>query len=242
MGFYNGCAFIIILINIFYFINFKDDLFIYYSLFLLSMTSSLFVSDGMLFFFNLSKPVINNSYVIVHFFVYFFSFLFSKNYLQINQYFSKASNYGWLLLMLVFTFLCIYLVTDIFIFFVIMEIFGFSLLLLLLLLFCWFLSVLLFRKNFYTKFFVIGYFFILILSINFFILKLFGFSFFYISPTTLKLGGFFEMILLSFAVIYRMGILNNENLLMRNEIVNYSKEIKAFQKLLKNQVRQKRTF
>ncbi|WP_157812166.1 LuxR C-terminal-related transcriptional regulator [Polaribacter sp. ALD11] len=228
IGFYNGCAFIVILINIFYFINFKDDIFIYYSLFLLSVTSSLFISDGMLYFFNFSKNVINNLYVIIHFFVFIFSFLFSKNYLQAGSYFSKVNYVGWFILVLVAIFFCLYIVTDIFLFFVIMELLGFSLLL-----FCWFLGVLLFRKNIYTKIFVIGYFFILMLSINFFILKLFGFSSFYISAKVLKLGGFFEMILLSFAVVYRMRILKNENLLMTSEIIAYSKEVVLLSEALK---------
>ena len=50
-------------------------------------------------------------------------------------------------------------------------------------------------------------------------------SFANIDPVTMKIGAFFEMIILSIAVSYRMKILKEENFQMREEIVNYSKQL-----------------
>lgn len=89
----------------------------------------------------------------------------------------------------------------------------------------WFCSVLLFRKNVYTKILAIAYVIILFSAIDFFILKFSGVSIIDIDATSIKIGAFLEMIILSIAVLYRMKTLKEEHTLMRKEIVNYSEQL-----------------
>jgi DNA-binding CsgD family transcriptional regulator len=58
------------------------------------------------------------------------------------------------------------------------------------------------------------------------VLKFLGISVININSTTIKIGAFIEMIILSIAVLYRVKILKIENRQMKDEIIKYSKEIK----------------
>ncbi|MCI2228072.1 LuxR C-terminal-related transcriptional regulator [Polaribacter sp. MSW13] len=228
IGFYFGFAFITIVLNILYFLNLRRRIFILYSLFLASISVTIFVSDGMLSLLGYSENFISYMVATSHFLTFGFALLFSSNYMQINNYYPKVKYIGSFIFFIISVFYIMYLITNNFIYFVILESLGF-----LLFVIYWFTGVLLFRKNLFIKIFVVGYFFILVFATNFYYMKLFGFSDYFVSPFILKLGGFFEMTLLSFAVIYRMKILNDENYLMRSEILNYSKEVNSLSKELK---------
>ncbi|AUC23146.1 hypothetical protein BTO15_14040, partial [Polaribacter sejongensis] len=89
----------------------------------------------------------------------------------------------------------------------------------------WFLGVLLFKENTHTKLFTFSYVIILFSGIDFYILKNFGISLFETNATNLKIGGFIQIIVLSFAVIYREKDLRKYNSLMKNEIIKFSEEI-----------------
>ena len=71
-----------------------------------------------------------------------------------------------------------------------------------------------------------AYIIILFSGFDFFILKFLGIKFpiVDINPVNIKIGGFLEMITLSIAVLYRMYIIREENVFMRNEILRYSSE------------------
>ena len=90
----------------------------------------------------------------------------------------------------------------------------------------WLPAVLLFKKNRYTKIFAFAYVIILFCGIDFFILKFLGVSVINVEARTIKIGAFLEMIILSFAVLYRMKMLRKENIQMTTEIINYSKLLK----------------
>ncbi len=64
-------------------------------------------------------------------------------------------------------------------------------------------------------------------AIDFFILKFIGITVINIDSISIKIGAFFEMIILSFGVLYRMKMLIKENDFMKNEIINYSREIEV---------------
>lgn len=225
-GFYYGFAFIVVLINTFYFINFRENTFIYYALFLLSITTGFIISDGFFNFFGISKRLTDIIEVIDHFLVVVFSVFFTYNYLQSENYYKNSRIIGLVLAAIVLFFGLLNIVTNIYIYYVFMEVFVFSTLI-----YYWLVGVTLFNKNSYTKVLVFAYFFILLLGILFYVTRLFGIPAI-INSSKLKLGGFIEMIVLSFAVIYRMKILQEENTNMRDEIVKFSKKIKKLSKKL----------
>lgn len=219
-GFYYGFAFIVVLINTFYFINFKENTFIYYALFLFSITTGFIISDGFFNFFGVSKRLTDIIEVIDHFFVVIFAVFFTYNYLQLEKYYKKSKLVGLILAGIVLVFGVLNITSNTYIYYVFMEVFVFSALI-----YYWLVGLVLFHKNSFIKILVFAYFFILVLGILFYVTRLFGIPAI-INSSKLKLGGFIEMIILSFAVIYRMRILQEENAVMRDEIEKFSREIK----------------
>ncbi|QTE23222.1 LuxR C-terminal-related transcriptional regulator [Polaribacter cellanae] len=227
IGFYYGFAFVIILINLFYYINFKEVTFLYYALFLMMISLGFLISDGIFLLYEVSQKIINSIEVFNHFLVVVFSMLFASSYLQLDNYYPKSKHFVLVLCGFVLLFGCTFLITDNHVYYVIMELFVFTTLI-----YYWTVALILFKKNLFTKVFVVAYFFILVLGISFYVTKLLGIPVL-ITINQLKFGGFFEMVLLSFAVIYRMKTLQVENTKMREEIVLYSKEIKSLSEELK---------
>lgn len=219
-GFYYGFAFVVILINLFYFINFKDKTFLYYALFLGGVSLSLWISDGMLKLLNLTQITIDIVTLAIHITASLLGALFATSYLQTTNYYSKLHfiNIGFIIVQaLLFV---MFLVTKSFIYYALIETLTFTLLGI-----YWVTSLFLFTKNVFIKIFAIAYVFIFLLGVDYYVLKLFGFQLLQISRDYIKMAGFFEMMLLSFAVIYRMKILHDENLQMRNDIANYGTQI-----------------
>ena len=219
-GFYYGFAFLVIIYNICYFFLFKDQTFLYYSLFLSSMVFGVFIMDGMLIFFDVTEEVDNFLMIINYFFLSFFSSKFANIYLFLDRYYPKLKRFSYTLCVIITGLGIIYLISGNYYSLMFLNVLVFSLLLI-----YWFCSVLLFRKNVYTKILAIAYVIILFSAIDFFILKFSGFSIIDIDATSIKIGAFLEMIILSIAVLYRMKTLKEENTLMRKEIVNYSEQL-----------------
>lgn len=219
-GFYYGFAFLIIIYNLTYFFLFKDDAFLYYALFLFSMTFGVFTMDGMLNFYNINNSVNNFLMIINYVLLAFFSSKFANSYLFLNVHFPKLKKISYPLGIVIIILGVLYLVLKNYYYLLFLNVLVF-----LVLIMYWFSSVLLFKKNMYNKILAFAYSIILFSGIDYFILKFLGVSVININPTTIKFGSFFEMSILSIAVLYRMKILRDENLFMRNEIINYSSEI-----------------
>ncbi len=226
-GFYYGFAFLIIIYNLCYYFLFKDDAFLYYALFLASMSFGVFTMDGMLIFLNLDKNLDDFLMILNYVFLSFFSSKFANSYLFLDIFYPKLKRRSYLIGVIIIVLGVLYLIFKNYYFLLFLNIFVFSLLFV-----YWFCAVLSFNKNVYTKFLVFAYIIILFSGIDYFILKFLGISFVDINSITIKIGAFSEMIILSIAVIYRMNVLKNENENMRSEIISFSKEINE---LTKNQ-------
>lgn len=218
-GFYYGFAFLVIIYNFFYFIVFKDDAFLYYSLFLSSMTFGVFLMDGMLIFYNtppkISDILMSFNYVALA----YFSSKFGNSFLFLDIYYPKLKKNSYIIGIIILILAILYVGFKNYYVLLSLNILVFSLLFI-----YWFSAVLLFKKNIYTKILAFGYVIILFSAIDFFILKFLGLSVININPITIKVGAFLEMIILSIAVLYRMKVLKEENKNMRNEIIKYSLE------------------
>jgi DNA-binding CsgD family transcriptional regulator len=220
IGFYFGFALFIMISNVFYFFVFDDAAFIYYSLFLFSTSFGLFVTDGMLNVIGVSERTVDFLIVLAYALVAFFSSKFSSNYLQLDLYYPKLKLLPYVIGLTILIVGSIYLVTDNFIFLIAISILVFSVFLV-----YWLAGVSLFKKNVFIKVFTFAFVVIFMLSINYYVFKVFGVSSGSLNSTYIKFGGFIEMIVLSLAVIYRMRILKGENLFMRNKIVSYATEL-----------------
>lgn len=216
-GFYYGFAFLIIIYNLSYFFLFKDDAFLYYSLFLFSMTFGIFTMDGMLNFYDVPEVVNNSLMILNYFFLAFFSAKFANSYLFLDNYYPNLKKISYAIGSIIILFGILYLFLDKYSYLLLLNLLVFSLLFI-----YWFCSVLLFKKNLYTKILAVAYIIILVSAIDFFVLKFLGFSFINIDSRTIKIGAFLEMIILSIAVLYRMHTLKEEHDFMRSEIVKYS--------------------
>jgi DNA-binding CsgD family transcriptional regulator len=226
-GFYYGFAFLVIIYNLFYFLLFKDDTFLYYSLFLGSMSFGVFIMDGMLDFYSLSTSTINFCMILNYIFLAFFTSKFANSYLFLEVHYPKLKKFTYPIGISVIVLGVLFLIQDKYpyLLLIFINIFVFSLMII-----YWSTAVLLFKYNIYTKILVFAYVIILLSGIDFFILKFLGISFINITPVNIKIGAFLEMIILSIAVLYRMKALKEENKYMRSEIVNYSKQISLLSK------------
>ena len=217
-GFYYGFTFLIIIYNLFYYQVFKDDAFLYYALFLTSISFAIFTMDGMLNFYNISGKINNFLLVLNGFSIAYFSSKFANSYLFSNEYYPKLKRFSYILI-IILGLLCINQINYYYLLFL-------NILVFIILVANWLPAVLLFKKNRYTKIFAFAYVIILFCGIDFFILKFLGVSVINVDARTIKIGAFLEMIILSFAVLYRMKMLRKENIQMTTEIINYSKLLK----------------
>jgi DNA-binding CsgD family transcriptional regulator len=219
-GFYYGFAILIILYSFTYFYFFKDDAFLYYALFLFILTFSFFIIDGMLMFFGASQNVKNYLILLTYILLAFFSSKFINSFLLLEIYFPKLKKYGYSIGILILITALIYLSTENYLFYIILNGFIFALLLT-----YWLAAIFMFKKNIYTKIFVFAYALLLFSGIDFLLLKNLGFTLFDTNGANMKLGGFIQMIVISLAVLYREKTLKDANRTMKNDIIKYAQEI-----------------
>jgi DNA-binding CsgD family transcriptional regulator len=219
-GFYYGFSILIIVYNLFYYFFFKDTAFLYYSLFLTTMCFGVFTMDGMLNYYNIFGSLNLCLMVSNYIFMALFSSKFVISYLFLDNYNSKIKKYNNIALAIILVVAILFLVFESYFYLLILNLLVFILMLA-----YWLFGVLLFNKNEYTKILAFAYVIILFSAIDYFVLKFMGISIADIDPLTIKIGAFFEMIILSIAVLYRMKIVKEENEYMRSEIVNYSQQL-----------------
>lgn len=223
-GLYYGFAIVIIILNFFYYFNFKENTFLFYSLFLIGVTGSLFYRDGI---FNLlfnNKWIVTNGENILHFIAVGFGGLFASVYLRHEIHFPRLKFYTFTILCLTAIFFTLHSVTTNFIWFVAAELFGISILAI-----YWISSILLFNKDTFYAFFAIAYSLILLLAIDFFILPLLGLPYLGITTVFMKTASVFEMLILSFAVVYRMRILHHENYQFQMALFEHTTQIEKLE-------------
>ena len=209
-GLYYGFALVIVIINLFYFFNFKEKTFLWYSLFLAGIIAVLFYRDGITDLLFTNTWIINNGESVVHFATFTLGGLFASVYLRHKIHFPQLKYFTFSIVGLAALFFCMHLITRNFIWFVAAELSGS-----LILTTYWISSIFLFNKNTFYAFFTIAYSLIMVLAIDFFILPLFGLPNFGITTLFLKTASVFEMLILSYAVVYRMRILQKE--LLQNQ-------------------------
>ncbi|WP_218598919.1 LuxR C-terminal-related transcriptional regulator [Polaribacter sp. NJDZ03] len=219
-GFYYGVAFLVILFSLNYFYFFRDNSFLYHAILLASLTFSFILSDGILHLFNVDEKYIQFLILLNFTVLAYFASKFANSFLLLDIYYPKVKNYTYTIGVGIILFVILFLIfkkNELYI--------TLGVLTAILLFIYWFLGVLLFKENTHTKLFTFSYVIILFSGIDFFILKNFGISLFETNATNLKIGGFIQIIILSFAVLYREKDLRKYNSLMKKDIIKFSKEI-----------------
>ena len=221
-GFYYGIAFLVILFSVFYFYFFKDNSFLYHAFLLMSLTFSFAAGDGIFYFFNVNTNNLEFIIVLNYIFLVYSATKFSNNFLMFDSYYPKLKKYTSFVIIVISLVVVLYLISDKNELFIILNTLTFILLLA-----YWFLGLTLFRKNTHTKLFIFSYAIILFSGVDFFLLKNFGISFIDSNSANMKIGGFIQIIILSFAILFREKKLRKFNYFMKNEIIKFSKEIKV---------------
>lgn len=222
VGLFYGFALMVIIVNLFYYFNFHDRSFIYYALFLISVGITFGHRDGFMQFLGVSKQFSYYSDVFMHTVTGFLGSIFAIEYLQLKKNFPKFiySLYFVIAISLIFDVLFLYsndfkyfVLSDVFIYYVFIG--------------CWFVSLLLFKKYSYAVYFCIAYSLMVVLVFAFFIAPSFGMASTAVDENVLKIGAYFEMLIITFAVVVRMRTLQDENQHMHDEIIAYTQQLNA---------------
>ena len=178
------------------------------------------MSDGVFHFLNVSEESIENLILLNYIFLAYSSSKFANSFLSLSIFYPKLKRYTYILGISVILSVILFSIFRDNNYYILLNV-----LTAIILSIYWLASVLLFHKNAHTKLFAFSYVIFLFSGIDFFVLKNFGISLFQTNAINLKIGGFIQIITLSFAVLYREKNLREYNFFMRNEIIKYSKEI-----------------
>lgn len=224
IGLYQGIVLCIILINLFSYVNIKDKMYLHYIFMVIGMSFNAFFKDGVFALllghdFSTGRlELIINSIVVVS------SIFFTNSYLQLENYPStkKYKNIGISFVIIALVINIIYQFTGSFTLFTIS-----SIILVIPLDVFWLISIVLWKKSNYAKFFAIAYGLPLLLAHDYYIIPYFGIHGLDLSVNFYKLGSIFEMMVFTFAIMYQTKQLKEENRSMRKKINEYIQLLKA---------------
>nr|WP_319401214.1 LuxR C-terminal-related transcriptional regulator [uncultured Carboxylicivirga sp.] len=220
-SFYYGFSLAIILFNFFYYIKFQDSIFGYYAITVCFLNIGFICLDGIHVFLLPPGWLLTNLDIVSYISLAFIGgHLFASRFLHINELFKKSRFIEYTLIgcITLFFSLCLFKPSGI--------LFAIGLSLLFILSFYyWILSIIFIKKNKYARFFTIAYCILTFSLLLYAIPITFGFDILLTGSWILKIGGLFEMMVLSYANVFRMSTLNKENLLMQSKIKSYLIEL-----------------
>lgn len=219
-GLYYGFAIMVMIFNLFYFFTFGDKTFLLYTLTLITITMSFFYSDGLFYKFGNIPWLVRDGDMIFHFGLIVIGSAFTATFLEYHLHLPKmkyalavfigftAVGYG------------IYLVNDNPHWFIMADTIVVSTLVVF-----WVSAVWLSKRSSFARFFVVAYGFLLFMTIDFYVAPAWGLPNIGINTNLVKIGGVCEMLVLSYAVMFRMKALRRENDKLKSAIFDYTSEI-----------------
>lgn len=228
-GIYYGLAFMVFILNFIFYISLKDTTFLFYCAFLAGINFAFTGFDGTLHLF-LQPEYFNIFIIITHLLVPLFGALFASKLLGLKQFFPKRNKAGYFALIFPAILYLLFFVTNKYIYCAIADLLS-----MLILAYYWFLGILMIKKEEYAKFFVIGYSIILFFGLFYLVSLNFGLSTASVTFNQLKAGALFEMMVLTYAITYRVKKMHQENEVFRDELKEYLEEIYGLEKQLKFQ-------
>ena len=218
-GIYFGIVLMVLFVNLFFFFSLKDKTFLYYCLFLTAINLGILEYEGLLKLIT-SFSLLKYFKFFIHFLVPIFGAIFANHFLKLKYYLPKSNWIGLFILFVTLVFYLIFIHTEKYLFMAIAN--SFSLFVLLL---YWILGIIVLRKHQFAIFFVIGYSLILFSGLVYVIPIDLGLKTFKTSLNVVKFGSVFEMLILTYAITYRIKILRKENEKYIEEIQKYLNKI-----------------
>jgi len=213
-GLFYGFAMTVVLLNLVCFFIFEEKLFAYFSAAVATLTVVFFFTDSLFSLIGIEWFVQNQIFLSTFLLLAVgLSALFASKYLSIKEFYPKLSHLTLPLFgissLLVIT---AWIYKDSFIASIANSVMFGALSL-------YFLTgIFLFSKKNYAKFYVIGTFIPLLFSIDYFVFKPFGIDFLFTEAYHLKIATIFEVLLLSYAILYRMQAVKEEGELRQTEM------------------------
>ncbi len=226
MGVYYGFGIMVLLINLMCFILFDEKVFLKYLGFLSAIGLTYFYSDGLFRLFGVDGTF-SATYLepVMLLAVAVFGGLFASSYLRIDKHFSKVN---WLAASLVFSAAVFYAMYWIKADYTYAAIANMQLCLVAL---TYIVSgIFLFKDKIYARIFVIAYGVVFIMATDYYMLKGFGLNVLNINMTHLKVVSVLEMLVLTYAIMFRMRSIKEEKDLMNTEMRIYLKRVEAINK------------
>ncbi|MGY5351574.1 7TM diverse intracellular signaling domain-containing protein [Wenyingzhuangia sp. IMCC45533] len=223
-GLYYGFATVVLILNLFFYLSLKDKTFVFYCLFLAAITLGILSYDGLL---QTLLPTYLATYAptVTHFLIVTLGYLFGYKFLNVPYYLPNYGKYGTFLLLIAVVSYLLFTLSKQYFFVAIADTISFFVLL-----YNWILGIIIFKKHEFAKFFVIGYCFILFSAALYIIPVDWGLPIYTTSLNNIKVGSLLEMLILTYAITYRVNILQKENEQFREEIQEFLDKIKTLEK------------
>jgi DNA-binding CsgD family transcriptional regulator len=213
-GLFYGFTLMIILLNIVCYFIFNDKNYGYFGISILASVCLFFTADGLLSEFISSTgkitTALSTSFVCITFGL---SALFSAKYLLIRDHFPKLRAFTIPLFILALAMASIAWLTDNTTFTVASNLLSFAVV-------CSYFGagVLLFPKKNYAKFYVISFSIPLLFAMDYFLLNPLGIKFLETTTSHIKIALLAEMIIMTYAILYRMKAIKEELLIQKTEM------------------------
>lgn len=213
-GFFYGLALMVVLLNFICYFLFDEKIFVLYSIALASVTLVLFNNDGLLSLFNLDT--IENGFItesVLLSLAVSAGAVFAQKYLNIAEFYPRLKWITTLLFvsasLLIFTAWAtksmeIVIAAHTLLFTILIMYFG--------------AGVSLFNRKNYAKFYVIAASIPLLFAVDFYVFKPLGFHFLFTETVHLKFALFAEMIILTYAIMFRMKAIKEEHIIRQTEM------------------------
>lgn len=221
---YYGTCIIIVLLNLFFFYKLKDTVYLFYSLFLLSLMINFLLYDGSLIHLFRGSSFYYSLELIIHISNELWFLLFSIKFFNLHKKNPTATKFFFVFPFLVVLFYAFYFYTRNFTFIAIADTIGISLFPIL-----WLYGIHNIKKIEYAKFYVFGYFLLIPLSVFFIIGYPFGFWKVDGHMLIVKIASWLDIIVFTYAISYRMKVKiqnDSQNILELQQMVEEAKMIK----------------
>jgi DNA-binding CsgD family transcriptional regulator len=218
-SFFYGLVLMVLILNGFFYFKLRNTVFLYYTLFLFSMTIGILLYDGS--FINLFRA--NSFGTHIEFLARLTEaislLLFSIVFLGLEYKSSIFAKSTTIFPVIMVAFYFIFLITGQFIFEALGDVLGISVFFIL-----WIIGIKQIRTVPYAKFYVLGY--LLILPVGAYYFLGYGFGLWEISGDIklAKIASFIDILVFTYALTYRMKIKDEENIRMVEELKVYMTE------------------
>jgi DNA-binding CsgD family transcriptional regulator len=219
-GIFYGFAFMVVILNLFLYFNFRDTTFLLYVFMLACIILVFSYRDGFIEFLGVPSSFKQYTEPFLHSIGGVAVTLFAVKYLSLRLYYPRFVVSLMVVCALMFAFDIMYVLTNDYTYFLVSDTIEYYVFL-----GCWVSSLLLFRRHSYAAIFCLAYFLMTIMAYDFFLAPAYGIPSINITPAQFKISGYIEMLIITYAVIYRMRAIQDEYEFMRSSMDRYLNEI-----------------